>query len=133
MFLEPGYAKELFEAGFKLDYIPEGSLFYFKDEKWVIGGRISPGGPTSISPKIKTKGLWLPELEHLLEWLEFRNFELEIKTSRYKTIIIAKDQNKREYHGSSSSMIYALYDIIMQVLKSGQVPEWDTFSVEIID
>jgi hypothetical protein len=133
MYLPPDDAKRLFEAGFKLQHQLEGSVFYFEDEEWIVGGRIDPDGPSSISPKIIKKGIWLPSLEDLLEWLRYRDFELEIKTSRYGTTAIARDEEGRRYEASSGSEDHALYKIILQVLQSGNVPEWNTFTVEIID
>jgi len=133
MAIYPHDAEELLKAGFKLDYILEGSSFYFEDETWIIGGRSYPNGPTSASPKVIKEGIWLPNIEDFLRWLRFRDFEIEIKTSRYGTTVTAHDSKENPYKASSSSPEYALFEIIMQVLKFGNVPEWNTFTVEIID
>ncbi len=137
MALQPDNAEKLLEAGFTLDYTLEGSTFYFEGEEWVIGGRLYPDGPSSTSPKIVKKGLWLPSVNDLSRWLFFRDFEVEMNIYRYYDDFCvkatARDQEGREYKAEGGSEDHALFKIIMQVLKSGNVPEWNTFSVEIID
>jgi|SRR5690625_613085 len=134
-------AKKLFESGFKRpgfdDDVYPRDMFEYKNETWIVGGRVLPRGEFSSPREVYTKGIWVPLEDDLISWMEENDctFSCSFDGMTYK--IKAADINNKSYKAKGSSLGLCLYKVIIQILHAfdGEMPEkkYEVIEVELIE
>lgn len=97
----------------------------FDCEEYCAGGRLSPDAPSLISSFVAKHGIWLPTVSELLLWLQLKEFSLDMKTNRGMTSIVIQHQEGCKYHADAETMEAALFLVVVQILESKTVPEFN--------
>ncbi|MCC8435253.1 hypothetical protein HP567_011925 [Brevibacillus sp. M2.1A] len=122
MYLTKEQALELHKLGFLKTYydgeIAPCDFYSFKDEEWILGGRILPQGDLLAPEEVISGGIWLPSIQDLLYWLSDHDFTFVIESKErgygYKVDVCKEGKN---YMGKGGTVEFALYKVIVKILE----------------
>lgn len=113
-------AEQLYTVGFTYHYYQEhihaGMVFQIGEKEHVIGGAINE--PLAEKDRlIVQQGMWLPSINHLIEWLNDNNFSFAIINQNGSYEIQCKDTiTGRKYHTQVPTLDFALAVVIKKIL-----------------
>lgn len=130
-------ANELFSLGFTYKFYQnnpvKGMMYYYNDTEWIIGGSCE-GDLTQEDLKVVKGGVWLPSVDHLLEWLVDNEFVFSIvNTNGFYEIDCVDSLTKTKYHTVTPTLDYSLAVIVKKILKKKErefdIKEKESYSI----
>lgn len=118
--------EKLESVGFSMDWYKPyvkgpGSVFYF-DNEYTIGGRWDGSPISEKDQEIAEKGIWLPQIHHLLMWLDYNeiSFKIEFSAENRYFYGTAIDKNGTVFNGSGPDFEMCLYKLIFKISRNMQ-------------
>jgi len=134
-------AKKLYDSGFKrpkiYDDVYPQDIYDYKNETWIVGGKVFPRGEFGAPKEVYTQGTWIPLEEDLISWMEEHDCTFIISFDGMTYKIEAADVNGTSYKAKGVSLELCLYKVIIQILHSfnGNMPEkeYELMEVDLIE
>lgn len=115
---------KLQSVGFQYpDYAHEmhlGMLYAYDGKVFCFGG-YQDGNFSEEEKMVASKGQWLPNSQHLLEWLNYNNFSVSIiaaSDEKYYRVCAIDSTNDCQYTGGGLILSHALHKLIYKICKS---------------
>ncbi|NOW06141.1 hypothetical protein [Clostridium beijerinckii] len=114
-------ANKLKELGFRRheynDKVYPTDIFEYNGETWSVGGRIVPNGNLICNEDIYINGVWLPNIDDLLSWLENNDctYNLSYNGLGYKIVIV--DRNNKVFKGKGGTLEFSIFNALIKILK----------------
>lgn len=113
-------AGKLYSLGFSFPYyqsrVLPGMVYQYHDAEWVVGGRVGDALTAKDLP-FAEKGTWLPNREHLMQWLAQNQFAFVIACGDGVRETKCKDTITQTEYKANCSVTESLAVVIRKILK----------------
>ena len=114
--------EKLMSVGFRFEEFEghldsPGNVFFYNGVEHTIGGAWDGSPVGDEDKKIAREGLWLPDTDHLMLWLEWHDISVNISYSSKDRYFHgdAKTEDGKIFEGGGSDLQMCLYKLVLKV------------------
>ena len=115
---------KLLSVGFRFEEFEEhldspGNVFFYNGTQHTLGGAWDGSPVREEDQKIAREGLWLPDTDHLMLWLERRDVSVDISYSSDEGYFhgTAKTEDGETFEGGGPDLQMCLYKLVFKVCR----------------
>ena len=115
---------KLLSVGFMFEEFEEnldgpGNVFFYNGTEHTIGGAWDGSPVSEEDKKIASEGLWLPDTDHLMLWLERSDVSVDISYSSDEGYFhgTAKTEDGEAFEGGGPDLQMCLYKLVFKVCR----------------
>ena len=96
-----------------------GNVFFYNGVEHTLGGAWDGSPVREEDQKIAREGLWLPDTDHLMLWLERRDVSVDISYSSDEGYFhgTAKTEDGETFEGGGPDLQMCLYKLVFKVCR----------------
>lgn len=96
-----------------------GNVFFYNGVEHTLGGAWNGSPVREEDKKIAREGLWLPDTDHLMLWLERRDVSVDISYSSDEGYFhgTAKTEDGEAFEGGGPDLQMCLYKLVFKVCR----------------
>ena len=96
-----------------------GNVFFYNGVEHTLGGAWDGSPVSEEDKKIAREGLWLPDTDHLMLWLERRDVSVDISYSSDEGYFhgTAKTKDGEAFEGGGPDLQMCLYKLVFKVCR----------------
>ena len=115
---------KLLSVGFRFEEFEEnldgpGNVFFYNGTEHTLGGAWDGSPVSEEDKKIAREGFWLPDTDHLMLWLEWRDVSVDISDSSDDGYFhgTAKTEDGEAFEGGGPDIQMCLYKLVFKVCR----------------
>lgn len=115
---------KLLSVGFRFEEFEEHldspeNVFFYNGTEHTLGGAWDGSPVSEENKKIAREGLWLPDTDHLMLWLEWRDVSVDISYSSDDGYFhgTSKTKDGEAFEGGGPDLQMCLYKLVFKVCR----------------
>src|SRR5690349_4286446 len=126
MYIDEEAVLRLMELGFQKKKVEPGDFYKIKRQEWTVGGKVFPEQQPLIPKRVIDKGIWLPSIVYLWEWLEHNTDSLVVRHVKKNISVFYIEMlvNNTLIKAKAVVMSHAFFLAVLKVLLFRQGKSW---------